>query len=120
MAYSTEQRQVAGIKGHLNAILKKAGIDVAPLAHQIETVATDILVYRRIRDALLTSDLTRTETTDAGQVRLKASPLLASLRDQSMVVQRGLDKLGLNVKSKKGHQGTDALEAFMEKINAEE
>lgn len=119
MPQTTEQRQVAGIKGYITMILKKTGIDVKPLVHQIETVATDILVYRKIRDALLTSDLTRTETSDRGQVRLKASPLLAALREQSTVVQRGLDKLGMNVKSRKGHQGPDPLEAFLEKMNAE-
>lgn len=120
MPQTTEQRQIAGIKGYITMILKKSGIDVKPLVHQIETVATDILIYRRISNTVLTSDLTRTETSDRGQVRLKASPLLAALREQSTVVQRGLDKLGMNVKSKKGHEGPDPLAAFMDEVNSVE
>ena len=120
MPQTTEQRQIAGIKGYITAVLKKSGVDVKPLVHQIETVASDILVYRKIRHDLLTSDLTRTETSDRGQDRLRVSPLLASLREQSAIVQKGLDKLGMNLKSKKGTQGPDALADFMEEMNKDE
>ena len=99
-----EKNQISGIKGYISKMLREAGVDDQTLAYQIELVATDILVYRKLRQELLdeSTKMVRTEHTDRGQARLRSNPLLFDLREQSKVVQKGLDMLMMNVKSKKG------------------
>ena len=114
---------VAGLKGTITKILKEAGAYDHTLDFKIELVATDFLVFRKIREELLSNEtkLTRTEHTDEGRERLKASPLLYEIREQSKAVQKGLDLLLMNVKSKKKKSAaSDALSEFMERMQEEE
>ena len=85
-------------------------------------MASDIIIYRRLRDQLLMrTDFLVTEKSREGFDRTKVTSLVMEVRLQSERVQKGLDLLLMNVKSKKGKgAGKDALSEFMERMQEEE
>lgn len=116
------RREIANLKRYITKLLKDAGSYEPRLGYQIESVASDILIYRRLRDQLLTrTDFLVTEKSREGYDRTKVTSLVMEVRLQSERVQKGLDLLLMNVKSKKG-KGTakDALSEFMEAMKEEE
>ena len=85
------------------------------------SVASDIIIYRRLRDQLLMkTDFMVVEKSREGYDRSKVTSLVMEVRLQSERVQKGLDLLLMNVKSKKGKgSAKDALSEFMEKMQEE-
>jgi hypothetical protein len=110
------RREIANIKRYITKLLKEEGSYQPRLGYQIESVASDIIIYRRLRDQLLTkTDFMVVEKSREGYDRSKVTSLVMEVRLQSERVQKGLDLLLMNVKSKKGKgQGKDALSEFME------
>ena len=114
----------------LEKLLAEAGVDhafhvtrgrgdaatIARTLTESASVASDIIIYRRLRDQLLTkTDFMVVEKSREGYDRSKVTSLVMEVRLQSERVQKGLDLLLMNVKSKKGKgQGKDALSEFME------
>lgn len=116
------EKQVASVKRYIVSVLKDAGTYDRSLGHQIELVASDIVMYRRIREAALSSvDITTEEISREGYPRKRVNPLLFEMRKQSEIVQAGLDKLMMNVKSKKNVKAPskDSLSEFMASITEE-
>ena len=110
------RREIANIKRYITKLLKEEGSYQPRLGYQIESVASDLIIYRRLRDQLLTkTDFMVVEKSREGYDRSKVTSLVMEVRLQSERVQKGLDLLLMNVKSKKGKgQGKDALSEFME------
>ena len=116
------RREINNLKRYITKLLKDAGSYEPRLGYQIESVASDILIYRRLRDQLLTrTDFMVVEKSREGYDRAKVTSLVMEVRLQSERVQKGLDLLLMNVKSKKGKgAGNDALSEFMERMKEEE
>lgn len=116
------RREIDSIKRYITKLLKDAGSYEPRLGYQIESVASDIIIYRRLRDQLLMrTDFLVTEKSREGFDRTKVTSLVMEVRLQSERVQKGLDLLLMNVKSKKGKGGgKDALSEFMEAMREEE
>ena len=116
------RREINNLKRYITKLLKDAGSYEPRLGYQIESVASDILIYRRLRDQLLTkTDFMVVEKSREGYDRAKVTSLVMEVRLQSERVQKGLDLLLMNVKSKKGKgAGKDALSEFMERMKEEE
>ena len=116
-----ESLTLEGIKRRITKILKDSGIYSPLLAYQVEIVATDILIYRKMRAELLeATTFTAKEISREGHERARTSPLVPLVRKQSEIVQKGLDRLTMNVASKKGRElAKDSLSDFMAAIDKE-
>ena len=113
---------ITGLKRQIRKVLEDYGGYDDTLGLQIELVATDILVYRKLREALLddSTSLTRTEISREGEGRLRVNPLVFELREQSKIVQKGLDSLTMNIKSKKEREVVeDTFSKFLDEFNRE-
>ena len=121
---SNSEKQVDSIKRYIVKLLKEAGAYDATLIYQIELVATDILLYRRIREALFDDEKNKmsvNEKSREGNKRLKPNPMIFQLREQSKVVAKNLDALLMNVKSKKGaKKAANSLAEFMKAMSESE
>ena len=116
------RREINNVKRYITKLLKDAGSYEPRLGYQIESVASDILIYRRLRDQLLTrTDFMVVEKSREGYDRAKVTSLVMEVRLQSERVQKGLDLLLMNVKSKKGKgPAKDSLSEFMEAMREED
>lgn len=116
------RREINNLKRYITKLLKDAGSYEPRLGYQIESVASDILIYRRLRDQLLTrTDFMVVEKSREGYDRAKVTSLVMEVRLQSERVQKGLDLLLMNVKSKKGKgPAKDSLSEFMEAMREED
>ena len=103
---------------YIRGLLKKQGVWDGTQGYQIELVATDIIIYRRLRERLLSEDIVIVEKSREGDDRVKPNPLIFQLREQSKLVSKGLDMLWMNVKSKGGKtESADAFASFMDGLN---
>jgi len=117
------ESQIKNIARRIRKILQDSGGYNPRIGYHIDTVASDIVVYRRIRSELLAPDskMARVEITDAGNERVKTNPLIMEFREQSKVVMKGLDLLTMNIKSNKvKSEVKSALAEFMEAMKEEE
>ena len=114
---SESAKRVASISRYIRKKLEEAGVYDATLSYQVELVASDLLVYRKFRDACL-DDFTEVyfnEKSREGNDRIKIKPLFSALRQQSKIVREGLDALTMNIKSKKAKKEVDdSFRDFME------
>lgn len=120
---SESEKKVRRISEYIKRVLRKAGAYSPKLSYQVELVASDILVYRKLRASLLSDEcqLVSVEKSREGYDREKINPLIAQLRLQSKIVQEGLDKLTMNIKSqKKEPEAEDPLAKLTEYINSGE
>jgi len=101
--------KVKTIADDIIRILEDAGVYEKSLIFQVELVAGDILAYRKVRNALLNDgeDATFPIERREGDTIIKINPLFAELRLQSKSVREGLDKLTMNIKSKKNKADTE-------------
>lgn len=116
------EKQIRNISRYIRTILKNTGAYDGTQGYQIEMVATDIVVFRKIRKALLEAkSITVTEFSREGDPRQKPHPLLFQLREQSKVVSKGLDLLMMNIKSKKGKvEAADSFASFMSEMGKDD
>lgn len=119
---SDGEKQIRNVSRYIRGVLKKTGGYDGTQGYQIELVATDIVVFRKIRRALLEAEtVTVTEFSREGDPREKPHPLLFQLREQSKVVSKGLDLLMMNIKSKKGKaEAADSFAAFMSEMGKDD
>jgi len=119
---NTQEKELNAIKRYIRQVLKQAGVHDGTLGYQIETVATSVVVFRKMRRELMALDsMTILEYSDKGQERIKTHPLLAAIREQSKLIIIGLDKLTMNIKSKKVKaEVEDGFTRFMEEMNRED
>ena len=114
---SESAKRVASISRYIRKKLEDAGVYDATLSYQVELVASDLLVYRKFRDACLNDvvEVYFNEKSREGNDRIKINPLFSALRQQSKIVREGLDALTMNIKSKKAKKEVDdSFREFME------
>ena len=120
---STSAKRVKSISRYIKKKLEDAGVYDATLSYQVELVASDLLIYRKFRDACLDDEVSVTfeEKSREGDSRTKVSPVFSALRLQSKIVREGLDALTMNIKSKKTKKEVeDSFGKFMESFSDEE
>ena len=120
---SESAKRVASISRYIRKKLEDAGVYDATLSYQVELVASDLLVYRKFRDACLDDfmEVYFNEKSREGNDRIKINPLFAALRQQSKIVREGLDALTMNIKSKKAKKEVDdSFRDFMEHFKNDE
>lgn len=120
---SSSVKRVRSISRYIKKKLEDAGVYDATLSYQVELVASDLLIYRKFRDACLddTVSVTFEEKSREGHARTKVSPVFSALRLQSKIVREGLDALTMNIKSKKAKKEVeDSFGKFMAEFGEDE
>lgn len=122
MTNSKADKKAAAIARYITKKLTEAGAYDPTLSYQVELVASDLLIYRKLRDACLDDEETVTfeEKSREGNSRTKVNPIFSELRRQSKVVQEGLDMLTMNIKSKKKKAETSDTIQELTRIMKEE
>lgn len=120
---SKSNRRAASIARYITKKLTEAGVYDPTLSYQVELVASDLLIYRKLRDACLEEEesVTYEEKSREGYSRTKVNPIFSALRRQSKIVQEGLDMLTMNIKSKKKKpESSDAIQELTRMMKEEE
>ena len=123
MTKSKADKKAAAIARYITKKLTEAGAYDPTLSYQVELVASDLLIYRKLRDACLDDEesVTFKEKSREGNSRTKVNPIFSELRRQSKIVQEGLDMLTMNIKSKKKKAETsDTIQELTRMMKEEE
>lgn len=123
MTNSKADKKAAAIARYITKKLTEAGAYDPTLSYQVELVASDLLIYRKLRDACLDDEesVTFKEKSREGNSRTKVNPIFSELRRQSKIVQEGLDMLTMNIKSKKKKGETsDTIQELTRMMKEEE
>lgn len=123
MTNSKADKKAASIARYITKKLTEAGAYDPTLSYQVELVASDLLIYRKLRDACLDDEesVTFKEKSREGNSRTKVNPIFSELRRQSKIVQEGLDMLTMNIKSKKKKAETsDTIQELTRMMKEEE
>lgn len=123
MTNSKADKKAAAIARYITKKLTEAGAYDPTLSCQVELVASDLLIYRKLRDACLDDEesVTFKEKSREGNSRTKVNPIFSELRRQSKIVQEGLDMLTMNIKSKKKKAETsDTIQELTRMMKEEE
>ena len=123
MTKSKADKKAAAIARYITKKLTEAGAYDPTLSYQVELVASDLLIYRKLRDACLDDEesVTFKEKSREGNSRTKVNPIFSELRRQSKIVQEGLDMLTMNIKSKKKKAETsDTIQELTQMMKEEE
>lgn len=123
MTNSKADKKAAAIARYITKKLTEAGAYDPTLSYQVELVASDLLIYRKLRDACLEEEesVTFKEKSREGNSRTRVNPIFSELRRQSKIVQEGLDMLTMNIKSKKKKAETsDTIQELTRMMKEEE
>ena len=103
----------------IKRILEEVGVYDASLFFSVEKAASDLMVYRKIRDVCMDdgTPLTFTEKSREGDDRIKPNPLYEMYRKQSGEVGDALADLLMNVKSKGKNAVKSAGDKLMQLMN---
>lgn len=99
--------ELANIKRYVRSVLKKAGKWAPEMGYQVELLATDLLIYRRLREELLTGAVLITEKSREGNDRQKVHPAVAALKQQADAVRADLKSLLMNREIERDGVGDD-------------
>lgn len=102
--------EITNIKRYVRSVLKRAGKWAPEMGYQVELLATDLLIYRRLRAELLDGTMMVTEFSREGNARVKVNPAVAALKQQADAVRADLNVLLMNrALERDGGQGGDDL-----------
>lgn len=99
--------EITNIKRYVRSVLKRAGKWAPEMGYQAELLATDLLIYRRLRDELLAGAVLITETSREGNDRQKVHPAVAALKQQADAVRADLKSLLMNREIERDGVGDD-------------
>lgn len=99
--------ELANIKRYVRSVLKKAGKWSPEMGYQVELLATDLLIYRQLRDELLGGEVLITEKSREGHTRKKVHPAVAALKQQADAVRADLKSLLMNREIERDGVGDD-------------
>lgn len=90
--------KIENIKTVIRRQLIKAGVYSQELAYQVELAASDLLLYRKLRDAALSesTEVTVTEYSRENNAREKINPIFDAMKKQADVVRKDLRALYMN------------------------
>ncbi|MCS2271551.1 hypothetical protein NXV31_16565 [Bacteroides fragilis] len=115
--------KIENIKTVIRRHLQKADVYAPELSYQIELAASDILLYRKLREKALSEDtpITVKEYSRENKPREKINPVFAAMKEQADVVRRDLRSLYMNRELKRNEKAkeneSDPLEEMMKKLN---
>ena len=118
---NTAKTRLKDIIQSIQQMLEETGVYDASLSFSVEKAATDLLIYRRLRDACLDDDtsLTFTEQSREGDDRIKMNPIFAECARQSKVVGDAFDKLMMNAKGRGKKKNSDKLAQLMNDLKVD-
>lgn len=117
--------KIEGIKQVIRRQLVKADAYAPELAYQIELTASDILLYRKLRNKALDeeTEVTVIEYSRENKPRERINPIFDAMKKQADVVRKDLRALYMNRElrrkegSKEIKETKDPLKEMMEKLN---
>lgn len=119
-------KKIEGLKRRVRELLKGGGAYTREMTYQVEMLAADLLVYRKMLDEALGSDVMIREVSREGNERVRVNPLYELLAKQSDVVRRDLKALGMNKELRwvndalmNGAEGDDPLARLMQDAEKE-
>lgn len=126
---SEEERQIdkriENIKTHVRRVLKEHEMYSSEMSYQIELLASDLLVFRKIRDEVLKEgeNPTVTEKSRENENRIKENPIYNLMAKFADRVRKDLRSLMMNKElspaDSKGDEGNDALTQLMDSLKEE-
>lgn len=99
--------EIGNIKRYVRGVLKRAGKWAPEMGYQVELLATDLLIYRRLRAELLAGTMMVTEFSREGNARVKVNPAVAALKQQADAVRADLKSLLMNREIERDGVGDD-------------
>lgn len=117
--------KIEGIKQVIRRQLVKADAYAPELAYQIELTASDILLYRKLRNKALDeeTEVTVIEYSRENKPRERINPIFDAMKKQADVVRKDLRALYMNRELRRKEGGKeiketkDPLKEMMEKLN---
>lgn len=104
------EKRLKNLARYVRGVLRRAGKWSPEMSYQVELLATDLLVYRKLRDDVLNNGVTTFETSREGHSREKLRPSVQMLRQQADTVRADLNVLLMNrALERDGGQGGDDL-----------
>lgn len=118
---SAKSRKVEALKRQIKEKLKKAECYDPEMDYQIEIAATDILVYRKLREEAINGvdDIVITEKSREGNDRSRVNPIYETLQKQADVVRKDLRALYMNreiARKGKKNDSSDPMMEFMRSV----
>lgn len=118
-------RKIENIKTHVRRVLKEHEMYSSEMSYQIELLASDLLVFRKIRDEVLKEEQTPTVTEKSreGEDRIRENPIYNLMAKFADRLRKDLRSLMMNKElaptESKGDEGNDALTQLMDSLKEE-
>ena len=98
------EKTLDGLVRTLRQTLTKADIYRPEMARQVELTASTLMVFRKVRDAVLheLEAVTVKETSREGDSRIKNNPVFFMYKEMADLLQRNLRALNMNKELTKG------------------
>lgn len=98
------EKTLDGLVRTLRQTLTKADIYRPEMARQVELTASTLMVFRKVRDAVLheLETVTVKETSREGDPRIKNNPVFFLYKEMADLLQRNLRALNMNKELTKG------------------
>lgn len=118
-------RKIENIKTHVRRVLKEHEMYSSEMSYQIELLASDLLVFRKIRDEVLKEDQTPTVTEKSreGEDRIRENPIYNLMAKFADRLRKDLRSLMMNKElaptESKGDEGNDVLTQLMDSLKEE-
>nr|DAE93807.1 MAG TPA: hypothetical protein [Caudoviricetes sp.] len=118
-------KKIENIKTHVRRVLKEHEMYSSEMSYQIELLASDLLVFRKIRDEVLKEEQTPTVTEKSreGEDRIRENPIYNLMAKFADRLRKDLRSLMMNKElaptESKGDEGNDALTQLMDSLKEE-
>lgn len=118
-------KKIENIKTHVRRVLKEHEMYSSEMSYQIELLASDLLVFRKIRDEVLKEEQTPTVTEKSreGEDRIRENPIYNLMDKFADRLRKDLRSLMMNKElaptESKGDEGNDALTQLMDSLKEE-
>lgn len=121
-----KDRELESVRTYIRRILKSKGMYSEEMSYQVELLASDLLVFRKIRKLVLSEEEKPviTEESREGKDRKRENPLYGLMAKFADRVRRDLRSLKMNKELSAGEQNQeipedDALSRLMDEVNKE-
>ena len=111
------EKKLRGLRARIRKMLREAGKWAPEMGYQVEQLATDLLVYRRLRDDIMENGVTMTERSREGYPRERPRPSMQLFKQYGDAVRADLKVLLMNRaldREDGGSQGDELLAKLME------
>lgn len=118
-------KKIENIKTHVRRVLKEHEMYSSEMSYQIELLASDLLVFRKIRDEVLKEEQTPTVTEKSreGEDRIRENPIYNLMAKFADRLRKDLRSLMMNKElaptESKNDEGNDALTQLMDSLKEE-